>query len=87
MQYPSISFIQAKHRLRFVHVDESSDFFEELVEKSWGKEMANESGLKFILCFDSSFSWFVQTNGFASPCLIRETALGEPASFSVNLCI
>ncbi|GJX56316.1 putative reverse transcriptase domain-containing protein [Tanacetum coccineum] len=36
------------------------DFFEESVEKSWGKESANESGLKFIPSFDSSFVEFVQ---------------------------
>ncbi|GJW38342.1 retrovirus-related pol polyprotein from transposon TNT 1-94 [Tanacetum coccineum] len=39
---------------------ESSDFSEESVEKRWGKELANESGSKFIPCFDSSFVEFVQ---------------------------
>ncbi|GJU55023.1 hypothetical protein Tco_1228737 [Tanacetum coccineum] len=39
---------------------ESSDFSEESVEKSWGKETANEIGSKFILCFYSSFVEFVQ---------------------------
>ncbi|GJS46802.1 hypothetical protein Tco_0596923 [Tanacetum coccineum] len=37
-----------------------TDFSEESVEKSWGKESANESILKFIPCFDSSFVEFVQ---------------------------
>ncbi|GJV88947.1 hypothetical protein Tco_1532885 [Tanacetum coccineum] len=37
-----------------------SDFSEESIEKSWGKESANESGLKFIPCFDSSFFEFIQ---------------------------
>nr|GEV05614.1 hypothetical protein [Tanacetum cinerariifolium] len=32
-----------------------SDFSEAWIEKSWGKESDNESGLKFILRFDSSF--------------------------------
>nr|GEY79116.1 hypothetical protein [Tanacetum cinerariifolium] len=36
------------------------DFFEESVEKSYGKELANESGSKFILRFKSSFVEFVQ---------------------------
>nr|GEX26050.1 WD repeat-containing protein 89 homolog [Tanacetum cinerariifolium] len=36
------------------------DFSEESVEKRWGKESANKSGLKFISCFDSSFVEFVQ---------------------------
>ncbi|GKE43894.1 hypothetical protein Tco_1471178 [Tanacetum coccineum] len=36
------------------------DFSEELVEKSWGKESANESSLKFIPRFNSSFVEFVQ---------------------------
>ncbi|GKC84997.1 hypothetical protein Tco_1140714 [Tanacetum coccineum] len=39
---------------------ESLDFSEKSVEKSWGKEMANESGLKFIPCFNSSFVEFIQ---------------------------
>ncbi|GKC66016.1 hypothetical protein Tco_1098614 [Tanacetum coccineum] len=37
-----------------------SDFSEESVKKSWGKESANESGLKFIPRFNSSFIEFVQ---------------------------
>ncbi|GJT85023.1 hypothetical protein Tco_1066740 [Tanacetum coccineum] len=37
------------------------DFSEELIEKSWGKESANESGLKFIPRFDSSFVKFIQS--------------------------
>nr|GEU74684.1 retrovirus-related Pol polyprotein from transposon TNT 1-94 [Tanacetum cinerariifolium] len=37
-----------------------SDFFEESIEKSWGKESANESGLKFIPHFNSSFVEFIQ---------------------------
>ncbi|GJQ97603.1 hypothetical protein Tco_0008742 [Tanacetum coccineum] len=36
------------------------DFSKESVEKSWGKESANESSLKFIPRFDSSFIEFVQ---------------------------
>ncbi|GKD49459.1 hypothetical protein Tco_1278435 [Tanacetum coccineum] len=36
------------------------DFSEESVEKSWGKESANESSSKFIPRFDSSFVEFVQ---------------------------
>ncbi|GJY90795.1 zinc finger, CCHC-type containing protein [Tanacetum coccineum] len=36
------------------------DFSEESIEKSWGKESANESGLKFIPRFDSSFVELVQ---------------------------
>ncbi|GKF25220.1 hypothetical protein Tco_0081114 [Tanacetum coccineum] len=39
---------------------EGSDFFEDSVEKSWGKESDNESGSKFIPCFDSSFVEFIQ---------------------------
>ncbi|GJT28016.1 hypothetical protein Tco_0908291 [Tanacetum coccineum] len=39
---------------------ESSNFSEESVKKSWGKESDNESGLEFIPCFDSSFVEFVQ---------------------------
>ncbi|GKD14215.1 hypothetical protein Tco_1198622 [Tanacetum coccineum] len=46
---------------RFVFVlRESSDFSEESVEKSWGKESANESGSEFIPRFDSSFVKFIQ---------------------------
>ncbi|GJU57065.1 hypothetical protein Tco_1234831 [Tanacetum coccineum] len=37
-----------------------SDFSDELIEKSWRKDSANESGLKFIPCFDSSFAEFIQ---------------------------
>nr|GEV67661.1 hypothetical protein [Tanacetum cinerariifolium] len=37
-----------------------TDFSEESVEKSWGKDSDDESGSKFILCFDSSFVEFVQ---------------------------
>nr|GEV79260.1 hypothetical protein [Tanacetum cinerariifolium] len=37
-----------------------TDFTEESIEKSWGKESANESGSNFIPCFDSSFVEFVQ---------------------------
>nr|GEU58091.1 putative E3 ubiquitin-protein ligase LIN-1 [Tanacetum cinerariifolium] len=48
---------------RFIFVlGKGSDFSEESVEKSWGKELANESGSKFIPCFDSSFVEFVQLN-------------------------
>ncbi|GJW01623.1 zinc finger, CCHC-type containing protein [Tanacetum coccineum] len=39
---------------------ESTNFSEESVEKSWGKESANESDSKFIPRFDSSFVEFVQ---------------------------
>ncbi|GJR22471.1 hypothetical protein Tco_0970998 [Tanacetum coccineum] len=41
-------------------LEKGTDFFKESVEKSWGKESANESGSKFISCFDSSFIEFVQ---------------------------
>nr|GEX33667.1 hypothetical protein [Tanacetum cinerariifolium] len=37
-----------------------TNFYEESIKKCWGKESANESGSKFILCFDSSFVEFVQ---------------------------
>ncbi|GJX82650.1 hypothetical protein Tco_0332131 [Tanacetum coccineum] len=37
-----------------------TNFSEESVEKSWAKESSNESGSKFIPCFDSSFIEFVQ---------------------------
>ncbi|GJW54012.1 hypothetical protein Tco_0098097 [Tanacetum coccineum] len=37
------------------------DFSEESVEKSWGKESANEIGSEFISLFDSSFVEFVQS--------------------------
>nr|GEV94914.1 hypothetical protein [Tanacetum cinerariifolium] len=37
-----------------------SDFTEELIKKSWGKESTNESGVKLILCFDSSLVEFIQ---------------------------
>nr|GEW31046.1 hypothetical protein [Tanacetum cinerariifolium] len=40
--------------------DRGSDFSEESVKKSLGKESANESGSKFISCFDSSFVEFIQ---------------------------
>nr|GEV02195.1 hypothetical protein [Tanacetum cinerariifolium] len=39
---------------------ESTNFFEESVEKSWGKELSDESGLKFIPRFNSSFIELVQ---------------------------
>ncbi|GKA29973.1 hypothetical protein Tco_0716218 [Tanacetum coccineum] len=39
---------------------ESLDFSEESVEKSWGKESANESESKFIPSFNSSFVEFIQ---------------------------
>nr|GEW38222.1 hypothetical protein [Tanacetum cinerariifolium] len=39
---------------------EGSDFSEESIEKSWGKESANESSLMFIPRFDGSFVEFVQ---------------------------
>nr|GEW22589.1 hypothetical protein [Tanacetum cinerariifolium] len=38
---------------------QSTDISEESVEKSWGKESANEGDSKFIPCFDSSFYEFV----------------------------
>ncbi|GJX18319.1 hypothetical protein Tco_0219151 [Tanacetum coccineum] len=37
-----------------------SDLSEESMEKSWGKELANESSLMFITHFDGSFVEFVQ---------------------------
>ncbi|GJW37721.1 hypothetical protein Tco_0060641 [Tanacetum coccineum] len=53
---------RAKLRLRFhFHVRKGSDFSEELIEKSWGKEYANESGSKFISRFDSFFIGFNST--------------------------
>ncbi|GJV04257.1 hypothetical protein Tco_1337826 [Tanacetum coccineum] len=46
---------------RFIFMlGKGTDFFEESIEKSWGKEWANGSSLKFILCFDGSFVEFVQ---------------------------
>ncbi|GJV60400.1 hypothetical protein Tco_1466500 [Tanacetum coccineum] len=46
---------------RFVFMlRKSSDFSKESVEKSWGKELANESSSKFIPRFDSSFIEFAQ---------------------------
>ncbi|GJU42981.1 hypothetical protein Tco_1200247 [Tanacetum coccineum] len=62
MQFQSISFIRSQASVRdsVFMLRESSDFSEESVKKSWGKETANESGLKFIPCFDSSFVEFVQ---------------------------
>ncbi|GJX45743.1 hypothetical protein Tco_0262419, partial [Tanacetum coccineum] len=36
------------------------DFSKESVKKSWGKELANESGSEFIPRFDSSFVEFIQ---------------------------
>ncbi|GJS01946.1 hypothetical protein Tco_0318454 [Tanacetum coccineum] len=41
------------------------NFSEESVEKSWGKESANESSSKFIPRFDSSFVEFVKDMVFA----------------------
>nr|GEV90600.1 putative reverse transcriptase domain-containing protein [Tanacetum cinerariifolium] len=40
---------------------ENSNFSKELVEKSWGKESANESDSEFIPCFDGSFVEFIQS--------------------------
>nr|GEX51828.1 retrovirus-related Pol polyprotein from transposon TNT 1-94 [Tanacetum cinerariifolium] len=60
---------------------ESSDFFEDSVEKRWGKESANESGSKFIPSFDSLFV-DSSSHVFASPVSDRGNIIRRTASFS-----
>nr|GEU84967.1 ribonuclease H-like domain-containing protein [Tanacetum cinerariifolium] len=72
---------KANHRLRIhFHVERSLDFSEESIEKSWGKESANESGLKFILSFDSP-SFSSSSHVFASPVSDRGNIIRRTASF------
>nr|GEU74564.1 hypothetical protein [Tanacetum cinerariifolium] len=50
----------SKHRLEIrFHVEKRLEFLRGVGRKDLGKELANESGLKFILRFDSSFVEFV----------------------------
>ncbi|GKB82211.1 hypothetical protein Tco_0949106, partial [Tanacetum coccineum] len=65
---------------------ESSDFYEESVEKSWGKESANESGSKFIPRFDSSFVEFIQPCFLLLQLVIGETSLGGQLHFRNSNC-
>nr|GEW90416.1 hypothetical protein [Tanacetum cinerariifolium] len=52
---------EAKHRLKIhFQVEKRHGFLRGVVEKSWGKESANESSSKFIPCFNSSFVEFIQ---------------------------
>nr|GEU51211.1 hypothetical protein [Tanacetum cinerariifolium] len=62
---------------------EGSNFSEKSVKKSWGKESANESGSKFILCFYSSFVELIQPC-FASPVSDRGNTIRRTASFLVD---
>ncbi|GJW32172.1 hypothetical protein Tco_0052204 [Tanacetum coccineum] len=57
-----------------------SDFFEESNEKRWGKESANESGLKFIPYFDIP-SLSSSSHVFASLVSDRENIIRRTTSF------
>nr|GEW60814.1 transposase, Ptta/En/Spm, transposase, Tnp1/En/Spm-like protein [Tanacetum cinerariifolium] len=53
---------EAKHRLRIhFHIEKNLGFLRGVSRKELGKESANESDLKFILSFNSSFVEFVQS--------------------------
>nr|GEV04854.1 hypothetical protein [Tanacetum cinerariifolium] len=53
--------VEAKHRLEIhFHVEKRLEFLQRVGQKELGEKSANESGSKFILCFDSSFTEFVQ---------------------------
>ncbi|GJX84862.1 hypothetical protein Tco_0335636 [Tanacetum coccineum] len=53
---------EAKHRLEIrCHVERKLRFLQGVGQKELGKESANESGSKFIPCFNSSFIEFVQS--------------------------
>ncbi|GKA37217.1 hypothetical protein Tco_0723782 [Tanacetum coccineum] len=62
---------------------ESSDFSEESVEKSWGKESANESGSEFIPCSIVP-SLSSSNHVFASQVRDRGNIIRRTASFAIQ---
>nr|GEZ57977.1 hypothetical protein [Tanacetum cinerariifolium] len=77
-------FFRLNASYRSLNHDRGSDSSEESVKKSWGKESSNESGLKFIPRFDSSFVEFVQPV-FSFPTSDWGNIIRRTASFSVSL--
>nr|GEW63555.1 hypothetical protein [Tanacetum cinerariifolium] len=73
----SISFIRSQASVRdsFSCWEKGSDFSKESIEKSWGKESSNESGSKFVPCFDSSF---IKTGS------LSDNTVGNPHGFIIH---